>query len=164
MNRLLKVAHLLLLTLVLAMAACKPHYYVALTWNPDPDVVATVGAGRCDATGVPRHLAFTGDVQLLRHGLCGQSRVKAIECGHVHGGVILGSRGESRIPATRGHKDRPYWRTNMAFGMPDSKKVKAAFERYEAAEAALVRTKDLEQALAEIAILKAFIEDLRQAF
>jgi 3-methyladenine DNA glycosylase Tag len=52
----------------------------------------------------------------------------------------------------------------MAFGLPKSEKVKAAFERYEAAEAALVRTKDLEQALAEITILKAFIEDLRQAF
>ncbi|MGD1154559.1 MAG: hypothetical protein ABSA41_01900 [Terriglobia bacterium] len=45
MNRLLKVANLLLLTLVLAMAACKPHYYVALTWYPDPDVAATGGAG-----------------------------------------------------------------------------------------------------------------------
>jgi hypothetical protein len=29
----------------LVMAACKPHYYVALTWNADPDVVTVAGAG-----------------------------------------------------------------------------------------------------------------------
>lgn len=53
---------------------------------------------------------------------------------------------------------------SMAFGLPKGDKVKAAFEKYEQAMLTLVRTGDLAQAQAEIEILKAFIEDLRQAF